>query len=270
MWEKRYGIIQPHRTKTNIRYYSDHHLQKLMNICLLNQNGLKISHIADMTEDALFTEVAALSEQADYVNVDINIMVMAALDLHEEQFDRVLNNCLLKAGFEKTFCNVIFPLLEKLSVMWQIGRINACQERFIFNLIRQKLIVATDGLSGAIDEGNEHFLLFTPAEHDHEIGLLFTNYLLRKNKYQVVYLGASVPFDHLRRLQNPERFHQILVSLNYQWTEEDLQKYLLNLRSIFPNQPIHFVPIDLENSTDEFPDVYFYSHYQDFSQKIST
>lgn len=269
MWEKRYGVVEPHRTKTNIRYYSDQDLQKLLNVCLLNQQGYKISHIAEMSEDEIISQVASLSEQDGQVDADINHMVLAAIDLQEEQFDRVLNSCLLKLGFEKTFSQVIFPLFDKLAVMWQIGRINACQERFLTNLVRQKLLVATDGLSGNIDESKGLFLLFSPADQDHETGLLFANYLLRKNKYQVVYLGASVPFEHLRRLENPARFDKLLLTFDHELEPQNLAALLNQLRSLFLNQEIHLVPKKNQKTLAAYPGVVFHADYESFSQTLS-
>ena len=43
IWEKRYGIINPKRTQTNIRFYDDKDLKNLANIALLNQKGYKIN-----------------------------------------------------------------------------------------------------------------------------------------------------------------------------------------------------------------------------------
>lgn len=43
IWEKRYNLLTPDRTDTNIRTYSIKSLQKLLNISLLYENGYKIS-----------------------------------------------------------------------------------------------------------------------------------------------------------------------------------------------------------------------------------
>ncbi len=51
IWEKRYNLLQPKRTGTNIRYYSPENLTKLLNIVLLNNNNFKISKIALMSDD---------------------------------------------------------------------------------------------------------------------------------------------------------------------------------------------------------------------------
>lgn len=269
IWEKRHGIIQPDRTETNIRFYSDKELQQLLNISILNRNGLKISQISEMSQQEIVAAVAKLSFSHELVEADINNMVIAAVDLQEDQFERVLNSCLIKLGFERTFCEVIFPLFEKLGILWQIGRINACQDRFITNLVRQKLLVAIDGLSGTNQEIKGTFLLFMPSGHDYEIGLLFANYLLRKNGYQVVYLGPSVPFEHLERLDYPQKFSNLFIGMSLSVSPKENSKYLKKLRKVFPDQLIHLIhPESLSLSIAEDKCV-FYSDYESFSKDIS-
>lgn len=62
IWEQRYGVIAPKRTKTNIRYYQDDDLKFLLNVSLLNKNGIKISKIAKMSRQAVAEKVAAIAE----------------------------------------------------------------------------------------------------------------------------------------------------------------------------------------------------------------
>jgi len=268
MWEKRYDVVQPERTDTNIRFYTDRDLKKLLNICVLNKNGFKISQISEMSESGIQDKILEISEQNKLVDADVNSMMMAAIELQEDHFDQVLNACLLKFGFERTFCDVIFPLFEKVSLMWQIGRINACQERFITNLVRQKLLVAIDGLVGGPTQKAGTFLLFMPAGHDMEIGLLFSNYLIRKNGYNVVYLGPSVPFDHLKRLASPDKFEHLFVATSLTISSSDLSKYLRQLRTVFLNQDIH-IATPLNNHFDlskGFAKTHLYADYMELGR----
>ena len=53
IWEKRYGIVEPSRTLTNIRFYSDEDLRRLMNIAILNKYGYKISNIQSMNKEEI-------------------------------------------------------------------------------------------------------------------------------------------------------------------------------------------------------------------------
>ena len=53
IWGKRYNLLIPERTDTNIRTYNLKSLQKLMNISLLNRNGFKVSKIAALDESKI-------------------------------------------------------------------------------------------------------------------------------------------------------------------------------------------------------------------------
>ena len=62
IWEKRYNILEPKRTPTNIRYYLDEDLKKILNIALLNRHGIKISKIAKMDKSEIHHKVAELTD----------------------------------------------------------------------------------------------------------------------------------------------------------------------------------------------------------------
>jgi DNA-binding transcriptional MerR regulator len=238
IWEKRYGIITPDRTGTNIRFYSMHDLQRLLNISLLNRHGWKISHIAEMTDEQMQSEISKINDIKGEHDGCLPDLIKAFSDLDEERFERILNASILKLGFEQAFNLVVFPLLEKVNLMWQIGKINACQGRFANNLIRQKLVVASDGLAGQNVTTGSHYLLFLPSGHYDEILLLYSNYLLRKHGHQVIYLGPSIPLDHLRSFTNHDPIDHLVVSLDKPFADKDLLIYTNQLCQIFPDSKI--------------------------------
>ncbi len=70
IWEKRYKILEPDRTDSNIRTYSETELKKILNVAYLNRNGLKISKIAKLDEDELTQQVMTVSSKHDDVDQD--------------------------------------------------------------------------------------------------------------------------------------------------------------------------------------------------------
>ena len=270
MWEKRYGIILPERTSTNIRYYSDKNLQKLLNISILNKNGYKISRISELSDTEIIGEVEQLAGTTEGLDASINNLIMAAIEMQEERIEELLNSSILNIGFEKSFCNLVFPLFHKISVFWQIGRINSCQERFVINLVRQKLLVAIDGLVGQTDPKPRSFLMFTPSGDYSEIGLLFANYLIRKSGHEVVYLGPSVPLEHIERLMDQPKFKEVIINLSLPQVEDDYNAYLDSLIQVFPKQLIHII---FSHEIPEFckvnsANVHTYSSFEKFSSQI--
>jgi len=243
IWEKRYGIINPERTNTNIRYYSVSDLQRLLNISFLNRHGWKISRISRMTDPQIFQEVTRISNQPGGNEGFIPDLIQAVTDLDEDRFEGILNSSILKLGFEDSFNQVVFPLLEKIGLMWQIGKINACQERFVNNLIRHKLVVASDGMTAQSAGAGNQYLLFLPAGHYDETMLLYANYLLRKHGMQILYLGPSIPLDHLKTLNNKELISHLVIALNKPFTDKESEAYFNQVRLMFPGSLIAVITL---------------------------
>ena len=68
IWEKRYNLLEPERTTTNIRNYSLKSLQKLLNITLLYNNGHKISKIAQIPDTEIPNFVQEVIEKKTIKN----------------------------------------------------------------------------------------------------------------------------------------------------------------------------------------------------------
>lgn len=195
MWEKRYGILNPDRTDTQIRSYTDDELAFLLRVALLNKSGIKISRIAEMSINEVNNRVASLDAGEIEDSYHENL-ILALIHLDEHQFHQTLNQAIGQVGLERTFTEVLVPFLEKIGVMWLVGTINPAQEHFISNLIRQKIISEIDQLP-IPPATDDKIMLFLPEHEWHEISLLFYNYLLRRQGKSTVYLGQSVPFDSL-------------------------------------------------------------------------
>ncbi len=211
IWEKRHRIINPTRTSTNIRLYSDNDLKKIINVAIVNNAGVKISHIARLSSDELNRMVGQESEKSIEV-APIDQMIVAMVDLDEPAFEKLLAKLAVKMGFENLIVKVVYPFLEKIGILWQTGNITPSQEHFISNLIRQKIIVAIDGLPYPSSSAAKA-LLFLPENEYHEIGLLFYHYLARKSGLRTIYLGQSVPYGDLKQIVESHRPKFIITSI---------------------------------------------------------
>lgn len=236
IWEKRHKIITPSRTSTNIRYYSDDDLKKIINVSLLNNSGIKISKIADMTLEDMYSRVMEISELKNDAAIHIDQLVVAMIDMEEEAFEKTLSNLILRHGFEKTITEIVYPFLEKIGILWQTQNITPAQEHFITNLIRQKMIVAIDGLP-IPPKTSRKVLLFLPEGELHELGLLFYHFLVRKAGYRTYYLGQNVPHKDLISVflkHSPD----LLVTSITSSPSLPIEKYLQQLQKDFPSVPI--------------------------------
>ena len=234
IWEQRYAFLQPERTDTNIRHYSDAQLKHILNVATLNRGGMKISRIAALSEGELASEVLRSYDLATQPDSLTDSLVHAMLDFDEKRFEKVLSSAIIKLGFEEAFIKLIVPFLVRTGALWSTGSVRVVQEHFITNLIRRKICAAIDSVYTEENKNSKKFLLFLPEGETHELVLLFTEYLLRKNGHDVVYLGCSLPLDELPFVASafcPEYMATYqTVSLGHM----SFQKYLKKLSVMFP------------------------------------
>jgi DNA-binding transcriptional MerR regulator len=197
IWEQRYKVLKPERTDTNIRYYSNTDLRRILNISILNKNGHKISNIAELSDKELVLEVEGYLNNYLKESNQIESLYIALLDLNEVRFESIINNAIANLGFENTFEKIVFPFLKHLGNMWQVGAISPAQEHYISNLIRQKIISNIDKAVPKNLINPKTYLFFLPNNELHEMGLLYLHYLTKLRGHKCVYLGQSVPLEDL-------------------------------------------------------------------------
>jgi len=237
IWEKRYHLIEPQRTSTNIRYYSDEELKKIINVSLLNNHGVKISHIADLDNESLIKKVLEFTEKKSEADVYINQMIVAMIDLDEEQLAQQFAKLTIKFGMERTITEIIYPFLDRIGILWQTNNITPAQEHFISNMVRQKLIVAIDALPGPPSTARKA-ILFLPEAELHEIGLLFCHYLLKKEGMRVIYLGQMVPYQDVKSIGLSHQPALFVTSIVSEQPPKELQNYINTISNDFPTARI--------------------------------
>lgn len=239
MWEKRYGLIRPKRTPTNIRYYNDDNLRFLMNVVLLNKNGIKISKIASMSPEMISSEVSRLtaSKEENRDNV-IDAITLAMIDLDEVKFNRLVDQSIEERGMEATTQELLFPLLDKMGMLWIAGSIKPAQENFMTMMIRQKLIAAINSFSTDHYEDKTKFLIYMPEGETQELSFLFIHYLLLSRGYRVINLGPNISIPDI---QDAYKIHSpkfIFTMINEAQSKVELNAYLSDLERHFSQSTI--------------------------------
>ena len=197
IWEKRYDLLSPERSETNIRYYSNKNLQKLLNIVLLNNNNYKISKISEMKDDEISFMARELVFDRAINEEAINSLKLAMFQFDKTLFNNIYNRLLLKKTFKEIFKEIFIPFLEHVGLLWQTETILPAHEHFVSNLISQKIQVNTEELKYTTIISDTTYVLFLPENEIHELGLLYLNYELVLRGYKTIYLGQSLPLDNL-------------------------------------------------------------------------
>lgn len=201
IWEKRYNLLSPERTDTNIRTYSLASLQKLLNITLLYHNGYKISKIAKIPEAEIPSTVKEVVSSKTNKSPNLNAFKLAMMNFDQTIFFETYDKLLKTKSFREIFKEVFIPLLNEIGLLWQTDTISPAHEHFITSLIKQKILVHTERLQHQkpIRE-DKVFVSFLPENEIHDIGILYLNYEILLKGYKVVYLGQTIPIENLTDL----------------------------------------------------------------------
>jgi len=223
IWEKRYNLLSPDRSETNIRNYSLSSFQKLLNISYLNNNGLKISKIASLDEEQIPIKVREIASRAKIEDHAINALKMAMINFDQVLFYSTYNNLLENKTFSEIFYSVFLPLLNEIGLLWQTNTITPAHEHFLTVHIKQKILLNTERLQLLEPKPvSKSYVLYLPENEIHDIGLLFINYQLRSKGYHTIFLGESVPMESLTDLLD---FFEEVTFISY-FTVENLVKDL--------------------------------------------
>jgi DNA-binding transcriptional MerR regulator len=252
IWEQRYHFLNPSRTDTNIRRYSNEELKTLLTVALLNKYGFKISKIDSMSHEDRKKAVLNLSHEEAFNERLVNKMIGYMIDMRNTDFERLLNDHISEYGIERTITEIIFYFLEKVGILWHTNHILPVQEHIVSNIVRQKILSAIDSLPLA-HKHEPVFLLFLPEEEHHEMGLLFVYYLLRKKKLPVIYLGSSVPLKDVQFLFEHKAPEYLYLHLTSFPRRHDLAKYLSELSKKFSQTKILLSGSAIRSLTKSLP-----------------
>ncbi|WP_117880587.1 MerR family transcriptional regulator [Aureibaculum luteum] len=227
IWEKRYNLLEPSRTDTNIRYYDGDNFVKLLNINLLYNNGFKISKIADFSDDVLLLKVKELTTDKALEDGVINEFKIAMLNFDAVSFNEAYNKLLAYKSFREIFLEVFIPLLIQIGFLWQHKSIKPVHEHFVSNLIMQKIQSNIERSQvTSFKENEKTYVLFLPMKEIHELGLLYLHYELILRGYHSIYLGQNIAIDAVQDIKPLYNNVQFISYFTVEPNENNIGQYL--------------------------------------------
>jgi MerR family transcriptional regulator, light-induced transcriptional regulator len=227
IWEKRYLLLSPERTETNIRTYSLDSLQKLLNITLLYNNGYKISKIAKIQETQIPTMVNEIIAKNSEKHHAVNAFKLAMVNFDTAQFYNTYNSLVAERSFKEMFNDVLVPLMNELGLLWQVKAISTAHEHFITSLIKQKIYIHTEKFQKLQPTREEEvFVLYLPEGEIHEVGLLFLNYEIVSKGFRSIYLGQANSLESLKELLGYYSKVHFVSYFTVSPQNDEIEKYL--------------------------------------------
>lgn len=197
VWEKRYTVFQPQRSKGNVRKYTVDELDKLLTLSLLSNHRFKISHIALLSNDELRIKIKQLTNETARIDRMIHSLVVNMYSMDPDAFEAVLDECFLSWPSDFVVQKILFPFLEKVNLLFEGKRRN--EEHLVVTVIRQKLHWSIEQVR-APKENRKTILLFLSGERQLDLLLLYCYHELKKSGWKVIYMGVDISLKNVEEM----------------------------------------------------------------------
>jgi DNA-binding transcriptional MerR regulator len=267
IWEKRYNILEPKRSETNIRYYDNNDLKKILNINLLYNGGYKISKIATLGDDEIKSRAdTILNDKNASDSKEINALIQNIIKLDTFEIEKILEEEYIEKGILRLYVETITPLLIRLGELWQLNTLNISHEHLFSNTLRKFIIVKTDALKPEKQLDKSVLIFLTKGEH-HEIPILFYNYFLKSFGWNSIYLGANVPTEDLRLAIVQKNPDLVFTSMIINVTGDRFHRKLDSLLEIIPENKLCLSTTKpIKNKAEIYPQMNSILNYEDFTK----
>lgn len=209
-WERRYDLLEPQRTESGYRLYTDRDVATLMRLKSLVEAGHPISEAVRMVRDG---------GRGDLVTGLLDALL---------RFDRPAADRMLpdpgRFGFELAIEEVYLPILRRVGDLWASGEASVAQEHFVSGWCREQMLAMFHALGGGPERGRTAACALPPEEM-HELGALGVAVRLALRGWRVTWL-SSLPVDELRRYVRNERPSLLCVSFVQPRPEAEIRAYL--------------------------------------------
>ncbi|WP_232285888.1 MerR family transcriptional regulator [Aquimarina agarilytica] len=231
IWEKRYHLLTPERTDTNIRSYNMENLQKLLNVTFLVSCGYKISRISKLEPEEILEYVTSIVSDKTTVDRSMNSLKLAMLNYNTTIFTDTFNELSERFSFSQIFYDIFIPFLGEVGMLWQTNTINSSHEHFITSLIKQKLWAKIDSLQQQVTNHEQTFVLYLPSGETNDLSLLFINTLILEKGYKTIFLGPNVSTDYLKDLSELQNNLVFVSYFTLQPHIDEVNEYIANFKN---------------------------------------
>ncbi len=269
IWEQRYNLLNPKRTESNIRYYEEADLKKILNVKLLYSNGFKISKIGSFSDEKIIEETKQLirqtSEQAE--NKWINDVILLILEFNGDKITSKFKKELKNSDLMSLYMNKVIPLLRLLGELWQVSTIEIIHEHYFSNIYREFVISQIHKIK-LTKKSTAKAVLFLHGTEEHEFSILMYYYLLKKAGYVCYYFGQKTPAEEIEEIQkllNPE---VIVTTFTSQLTKNAFQRIKDVLTRLSLHSKVIISGSQLAKMNADFSENIHYIHTSEELEKL--
>lgn len=194
-WERRYGVVSPHRGESGYRLYTEEDELRVRSMVRLIDDGLAPAEAARRVLSPGIAPPSGGNGDGDPLSEAMRDETLSALvGFDEEEANRQLDRAAGSLSVEAFVGDVVLPVLRELGERWERDEVTIAQEHFASGVLRGRLL----GLSRGWGRGDGSLaLLACPSGEHHDLGVLCFGLILRANGWRVSFLGGDTPADSI-------------------------------------------------------------------------
>ena len=223
VWEFRYSAIEPTRTETNRRLYTDQDIERLTLLKAATANGHSISSVASLPDDTLRSILRNAKPTSDDPNQELPnpgrdvehylaICKKTIPSMNRALLESTLRDASAALSTPFFLEQLVVPLMRWVGDEWHEGNIRVAHEHFASAVVRDALY--RFGFQDN-DDRLPAVIICTPSGNEHEIGALLAASAAVIEGWRVVYLGANTPIHEISFAANDQDVRAVGLSATY-------------------------------------------------------
>lgn len=258
-WERRYGAVEPGRTDTRRRFYSDADIHRLLLLRQVVKTGRGIGQVAQLANEeleALIAEepaaagpgsgapapgegwggtaspatAANAANAADIAEPFLGTCLAAAQRLDVGELEMQLERASLVLSRVNLLERLLVPLMHRIGDLWQDGTLRPLHEHMASAVVRTFL--GSMSTSYVPERNAPQLLVTTPARQHHELGALIVAATAAHEGWRVTYLGPNLPPEEIAAAAHQTGTRTIALSITYPPDDLMLPEELRKIRRL--------------------------------------
>jgi DNA-binding transcriptional MerR regulator/methylmalonyl-CoA mutase cobalamin-binding subunit len=232
-WERRYGAVEPGRSDTRRRFYSDADVERLLLLRRAVSTGRGISQVAGLSDEELEALVEAEAKLAprpmapatnpspaadaegvsDLAEGILAHCLAAAQSLDVRELETQIERASVTLSRTNLLEQLLVPLMQRIGELWHQGTMRPIHEHMASAVVRSFLGAMGSGHQPALSA--PHLVVTTPSRQNHELGAFIVAAIAAGEGWQVTYLGPELPPEEIAAAALQKGARAVALSLTY-------------------------------------------------------